>query len=246
MPNRTYSVTPEKRKKALKLITDSMKYLDPSGKNAKEWENKFKSMNDRELLKFVQDLSNPETNFYLETAPFDGSDPDLRSIEKALLLNGAQCEEYIYFRDRLNSNGEMTRSIDRVPVFTIHIRRLQQIATKKNNFTYGINKRNALINQVTGEDKVARNSDSESYALIIQGAENTLKELMGPRADGGRSKVSMYRQIAEQGFTRLDQLDNDNTQKSTLRLLDVYLMSAGLKSDLLGPGLILAQTLKDQ
>ena len=246
MPNRTYSVTPEKRKKALKLITDTMKYLDPSGKNAKEWENKFKSMNDRELLKFIQDLSNPEANFYLETAPFDGSDPDLRSIEKALLLNGSQCEEYIYFRDRLNSNGEMTRSIDRVPVFTIHIRRLQQIATKKNNFTYGINKRNALINQVTGEDKVARNSDSESYALIIQGAENTLKELMGPRADGGRSKVSMYRQIAEHGFTRLDQLDNDNTQKSTLRLLDVYLMSAGLKSDLLGPGLILAQTLKDQ
>lgn len=223
-----------------------MNCLDPSGKNAREWENKFKSMNDADLLKFIKELSKPDVNFYLEIAPFGGSDPDLRKIEEALLINNSQCEEYVYFRDRLTSDGSMTRSVDRVPVFTIHIRRLQQIATKKNNFTYGINKRNALINQVTGEDKVARNSDSESYALIIQGAENTLKELMGPRADGGRSKVSMYRQISEQGYTRLDQLDNDNTQKSTLRLLDVYLMSAGLKSDLLGPGLVLVQTLKDQ
>lgn len=237
--------TAKQRKDMQQQILATFTLLDPAGKNIDLWKKKFKEMNDKQFYTWMESfLNNPDENFYLYLEPY-GKEPSLEDIRKAVEINGGECEEYVYSRDQLDSDGNPMRSLTKVPVFPIHIKRLQQIVSKKNNYSFSIKKRNSMTNQVTGEDKVARNSDIESYALAVQGADSTLKELMGPRADSTTSKVSMYRQIAEKGYARLDQMNDDITQKATLRLLDVFLTSAGFKTDLVGDGLVLTQSMKD-
>ena len=53
---------------------------------------------------------------------------------------------------------------------------------KKNTFSTSIDKRSLKTNQVTGDDKVARISDVESYALSTIEADAALREFLGPRA----------------------------------------------------------------
>ena len=235
----------EKRKKIEKLIISTFDLLDTSGLNTKVFKEETGSLTDEQFIKKYKDFCNSEENFYLIVSPYQKNEPNLENIEKALELNGLTTEEYVYFRDDKNEDGEYSRSSVKLPVFPIHIKRLEQIISKKNNFSFTVGQRNSLINQATGDDKVARNSDIESYALITQGANKTLQELLGPRADNGKSKLSMYRSISEKNMVRLDELEDDIASKATLRLMDVYLTSAGYMTDLMTPDLVLTQTLKD-
>ena len=105
---------------------------------------------------------------------------------------------------------------------------------KKNTYSMSIDKRSLKTNQVTGEDKIARITDVENYSLTAIGADEALKEFLGPRADSEDSKLEMYKQISNQGYTYLKDLPNDISKKRTLNTINSYLIGAGLASDLVG------------
>jgi hypothetical protein len=98
--------------------------------------------------------------------------------------------------------------------------------------------------QVTGDSKVARVSDMENYALNVVGADQALKEFMGPRSDNRESKQQMYQNIATYGYTKLSDLESNVEDSQTLNTVDVYFMGAGIVTDLISNGLALPRTIK--
>jgi len=126
------------------------------------------------------------------------------------------------------------------------IRKLQQMLMKKNSYSLTIDSRSLRTNQLSGDDKVARLTEAENFAASIWGVEDGLKEMLGPRADDSVSKTQLYKQIAQQGYCSLEELDDDPANKHTLNTVDVFMMGSGLMSDLVTSGLELRRTEDDR
>ena len=130
-----------------------------------------------------------------------------------------------------------------VPVGYIHMKRMQQILTKKNSTSTDIDKRSSITGQVTGKDKNARVSDQENFALVTLGADNILKEMMGPRADDITMKQEMLAEISKKGYVSLSELNSKVENKTTLNTVDTYLLAMGIKTNLVTDGLVVKKTL---
>lgn len=121
----------------------------------------------------------------------------------------------------------------------MHVRRMQQILSKKNSYTIDINQRSQLTGQVVNDSKIARLSDNETSALLVMGAENILNELLGGRSDNKEKKQRMYEDIARYGYANIssnDPLVNDQVNSNSnvvLNTIDVMFLGAGLKTDLI-------------
>lgn len=235
----------DKRKKITDLIVGTMKRLDPSGRNSEKYANMLAAMTDQQFDKWLKEMmGDPDNNFYLEVTPHQ-NEPSLKDVQKAAQFIGTPLEEYVYFPGD-GVDGKAIRTQRPVPVGYLHIKRLQQILQKKTAFSFDISKRSQITGQVTGDSKVARQSDAEAYALTAIGADETLKELMGPRADNMKKKSQMYQQIATDGTVKMRELEGDTSQNATLNAVDIFLTGAGLMTDLVTEGDLLVATLKQE
>ena len=121
----------------------------------------------------------------------------------------------------------------KVPVGFIHEKRMPQTLMKKSAASIKIENRNPKTGQVVGEDKNARNSDSEVYSLATLGAMNALKEFMSARADDMKAKNEMYAAIAKNGYVSLEELSDDPKDKVALSTFDVYFLMQGLRTNMI-------------
>ena len=103
-----------------------------------------------------------------------------------------------------------------------------------------------LTAQVTGADKNGRESDVENTMLVSMDMVDTLRELNGPRADDLVMKNQMLQEIALNGYARLDDLEDNPENKTTLNTVNVFLLGMGLNSDLVTSGLMLKSELKKE
>lgn len=86
--------------------------------------------------------------------------------------------------------------------------------------------------QVKSSSKVASVSEPEVFALSAIDANDSLRELLGPRADNYAKKDELYRRIARDGFATLEDLPEDIEKSTAINTLNTYLLSAGIKTDL--------------
>jgi hypothetical protein len=232
-----------KRKKTQELVLGTMDILDKTGKNTKFYKELFDSMTDEKFESWIKDfLSDPEKNFYMEILPYV-NEPVLQQIKKAADYIGIPLEEYVYFRHDGNKDNPI-RTREKVPTGYIHLRRLQQILSKKQSYSININQRNMKTGQVTGDDKIARVTNVENFALTAMGADKALKEFLGPRADNTAEKLQMLKKISTDRYIQLKDLSSDPEDSQTLQTVDAYFIGSGIKTDLLSPGLALRRTLK--
>ena len=117
---------------------------------------------------------------------------------------------------------------------------------KKNGISTSIAQRSALTGQITGKDKNGRSSDIENSMLISMGLINTMKELNSARADDMTMKQEMLRDIATNGYTKLEDMTDDVSNKTTLNTVDTYFLGMGIKTDLVTKGLMTNKTLKKE
>lgn len=226
--------TKEKRKKIELIVLGVMDKLDKSKINSKKYKDFFANMSDMEFDKWIKRfLEDEDENFRLEVLPFK-NEPSYQDIEAAAKLINVPLEEYVYLPMEKTSEGEPIRTKFKVPVGYLHIKRLQQIVSKKTNYSTSISKRNSMTNQVTGESKVARNSDMETQALYAMESNLIAKELLGARADNQSKKLAMYNMISRDGFVSQTAIDEAGSifERSSLNMIDMYLLGCGLKSDL--------------
>lgn len=232
------------RTKMEKLIYETFEALDPSKLCADKYKNMFKKMSDVEFEKYFKTLfKNEDEYLILDIVDYERT-VTIENIEKAAKILDIPLFEKVALPFLSPDTNTPVVTKYEVPVGYIHCKRVQQFLRKKNATSTDIGMRSALSGQVMGKDKNARDSDQENYALVTLGAENILKELMGPRADDPVMKDQMYSHIAKDGYVSLEDLDSDVKNKVTLNTIDVFFMGMGITTDLVTPGLVVKKSLK--
>ena len=225
-------LTLDKRKRIEALVLSVMSEMDKTGANTERYKRTMGAMSNTQFAAWLDEFDRDEDHhFYLEVIPFH-NEPSLEQIERAAKLVDVALHQYIYFRHD-GADDNPVRSRVRVPVGHLHVRRLQQILSKKTTYSTDSSKRNQLTGQLSGDDAVGRLADEEAYALKTIGADSVLKELLGPRADNRDKRLGMYQRIDQDGFVRYEDLVGDMKNQPGINYLDTLLTAAGLKSDLI-------------
>lgn len=225
-----------------KMIYDTFDQLDPSGTNTEKHRSIYSVMSDaefeREMKRFLAD---DKENFNLDIVEFE-HDLKFDYCEKAAKVLGVPLTEYVYMPHLTMDKKRVIVSKEKCLVVYINAKRTQQLLHKKNGLSISNEKVSALTGQVTDKDKNAQDSDIEASLLVALGADKIIQELHGPRSDDPVMKRQMNQSIATKGYVILDELDNIPTNKVTLNAVNTYLLSMGLKSDLVSDTYILPKT----
>lgn len=228
-----------------KLVYDVFEAIDPSGTNANKHQNLFADMNESQFENFMKEfLDNDEENFILDIVEFEHS-LNFDQCEAAAKVLGIPLMEYVYMPHLTMDKKNVVISKQKCLVGYINVKRTQQLLHKKNGLSISSEHTSALTGQVIGDDKNARDSDIEAAMLVALGAEKILQELHGPRADDVVMKRQLKQSIATKGYGMLEELDNSRANKVTLNTVNTYLLSMGLKSDILTDSYVLPQTLDE-
>ncbi len=245
------SSTKNFRKEVEDLVYTFMDMFDPSGKSRNIWKEQFDAHpDDKDFVNFIRSILNDEQRYFSpEIAAFDKErQPKLSNYKKIADFIGVPLEEYVvlpYMNTDTGTSKEITTPTP-VPVGYLHMKRMQQIVRKKNKLTLEADKRDQRTGQVIAEDKGGRLSDADMYSLVTIGAEPVLKEFYGPRADSEEAREKMYKSMREgTRLPRLSDLPDKKSDKVALNTLNVYIMGAGLMSDVIRKDYVLPITVKD-
>ena len=231
-------ITKEQRKKIEELVVKVMSILDVSNKNPTHYQEMFKGMSDVEFEKYLKGMaSDDDNNFYLEVVPWE-NEPTLDAIKLAAKFLNLPLERNVYYRHDDNKDNPVRTSYP-VPVGYMHVKRLQQILTKKTGFSTETSQRNTITGQLSGAASVGRVADEETIALAtVENSDAILKELLGPRADNKDKRLQMYQAIQRDGFVSQRDLVGDSANQGTLNYLNVIFLGAGMQTDLIDATLI--------
>lgn len=218
--------------------------LDPSGTNTKYYHDKWDKVSDKEFDKWIEWLDNQDNNFYLETEEYKRP-LTLENIVKAADAFNIPLYERVAAPYLNGTEENVIVTPDPVPVGWIHVKRLPQTVHHKNAGSTSITKRNMKTGQVYGEDKNGRITDVETFALTAYGAEKTLKELLGFRADDEVAKNQAYASLSTDGVIYQGDLKSDPEDKAAINTLDVYYTSAGMKTNIISGSDLIMSPRKD-
>lgn len=232
------------RVKMEQYIYDVFDRLDPTKTNTNFYKVFFSKMNDKEFDKFFIDLFKDKDAFLtLSIDPFE-VDAKIENVEKCAKFMKVPLYEYVAQPFFSKDKSKPLITPYPVPVGYFHEKRVQQTAFKKNASSVDISQRDAKTNQVVGHDKNGRESIEENYCLLTIGAKKAIKEFMSFRADDTVMKEEAYTRIRQEGYVSIQDLPDNVENKATLNMLDTYLISMGIKTDLVTEGMFLNKTLK--
>lgn len=223
----------DKRKKITDSIIKIMSLLDPTKANADYYKEFFGSMSDKAFSAYYEEFFKDEKfNYYLEIVEFE-RDLKMENIKKCAKYMNVPLFEYLALPYLNMNKNRPVVSQEPVPIGYVNLKRMQQTLLAKNHSSISIEKRNAKTGQVYGEDKNARNSDVETYALLASGAHWALKEFMGLRADDLVAKNEAYNLISQNGYLDMNDLTDDPSNRVSLRTLESYFMMQGIYTNVL-------------
>ena len=222
----------DRRKVFMDYLDSILNTLDPSGANSKLYHEKFDKMSDNQFDSYIKRFfEDDKQNFYLEIVEYE-RDLTMENINACADMMGVPLYERIALPYLTGDKENVLVSKSEVPVGYIHEKRMPQTLMKKSAASIKIDKRNPKTGQVVGEDKNARNSDSEVYSLATLGAMQFLRESLGARADDMKSKNEMYAAIAKNGYVSLEELSDDVRDKVAINTFDVYFLMQGLRTNM--------------
>ena len=233
------------RKQVEQLIYDFYDALDPSGSNTDKMKSIFSPMNDKEFEKYMKEfLADDNENFIVDIVDFE-HDVKFEYAEKAAKVIGTELFEYVYLPHLNRNKTTPIRTKEKCLVGYFNTKRTQQFLHKKNALSNSNEHINVLTGQVSRDDKNARDSDIEASMLISIGADKILEEFHGFRADDHVMKRQARQSISTKGYIMLDELENNPVNKVTLNSVSVYLLSMGIKNDLVTSSYILPKTTEE-
>ena len=230
-----------KRKQALNVLYNVVDAMDETGTNGKWYRDLFSSMSDKKFIELMMDMFNDfNLNFILTMKDFE-NEITLDKCEKAAKILNIPIEEYVILPfDNMDKEHPV---VTKYPCIVGYHNegRPQQTNNKKNSTSIHNTQRSAITNQVTGDDKNGRSSDTENVAFELLGAKAILKELNGFRADGIKRGNFAVSQIVNTGQCDLDEIEAQAgiEDRSTLRAVDVMFTGMMLKTNLVSPDYIL-------
>lgn len=189
-------------------------------------------------------LYDEEANFNLSVQHYE-NDLTLANIRKTAEFMGIPLFERIALPFTSIGSDEVYWTYEKVPVLYVHVKRVEQLVTKKNSMSIGISQRNTKTGQVSGDDKNGRMSDMENIAITTLGSDELLKEMLGARSDDMVMKREMLKQIQNDGYVDMDKIPSLPQNKVALNTLDVYFTAVGIKTDIVTEGLLVKRTLQN-
>lgn len=230
-----------KRKKAEQIVYDVMNALDKTGANAEYYKKKFAKMNDKEFLKFIS-LKFP---YRFQTRVFKIEPTMVDVYDAAKIIDCPITEKvrlpYLY----TDKDGNPVSTKECLVVYS-SLKKVKQFISKKNSMSVDIDMRDNKTGLLISQDKNGKTSDREMESLAVMGLTQTMRELSRPRADAMEAKSAMYSTISTNGAVSLKELPDAPDDSIAKNLLNVYLLGAGLDSNLLNREGMLPITYKNR
>lgn len=224
--------------KRLKATKQFMQLFDEientkGGYNATSVKEMLDAMSDTEFIAYMKNMrDDPDFNpfFEIDTMNENGT-PDMARIKAVADKWGVELEQYVAFPHRNPNDPEhpvITKT--KVPKLYITARRLVQMLDKKNADAANIDQVNPITGQVTGDSKAASMSDTQTASLAAVGMTRTIKEFLGFRADDQVAKLKAIESIEKYGMVRMDDLNQQTSDKQSIQTMETFLIGAGLIS----------------
>jgi hypothetical protein len=228
--------------------------LEVGGMNAEKYKALFKTMDDKQFLAFFKRIKEDDNaHLYIETDLYNKNRITMDSIEVAAKHIGVPLEEYVYTRHK-TKDGSSIRSKSKIPVMYIHLKRMQQLLSKKVRTNVDItsgNVRSRITGSLDSSNKTGRFTDMDTQILVsvtsetgIEAADGTthspiMFEILQARADNNSARSAMLQQISFLGETNLpliyQQMTKNGTQNPELgqaaKTMDIYYLGAGLQTN---------------
>lgn len=207
-------------------VDDALRIFKSYDKDVFErWLDIFRTMSEKEL---IEALSNPLTIKMIPAS--EASDRVVRKILES--ENIVTKEKFKYPHLYVNEDGEAVESRVELIALPFQVRRPQQIAAKENRAVQDSSMTNAT-GQSTGKSRSGTYSETELNSSLAVGQKATIKEFMGPRSNNAKANEYIRKQILETGEASMVGMPDADTNKKTLRYMDVYFKFAGLVTDLI-------------
>ena len=224
-----------------KMIYKIMDTLDPTQQNSSWYKKKFAKMSDKEFQEFFkQDFS-----IKFQTKVFE-IEPSMKQITDALDILGVPLMEKINMPfEYRNKEGVPVKS-DEALVLYNSIKKMKQFLSKKNTMSTNITSRDMKTGLLLSVDKNGNTSDREMESLAVMNLDHTMRELATYRADSMNAKNEFYNMINTTGMVKQSDVKVDVEDSLARNNLNVYLLGAGLNSNLINEGEYLLKTIKDK
>lgn len=216
-----------KRQQAEELIYKIFDTVDKTHSNSDYYRNLFSNMSDDEFYKFFK--RRLPLRFHMDEFKIS---PKMYDIVDAFKALGKPLFEkvnlpYIY----TDTSGNPVQSKEAL-VLILHIKRMKQMLSKKNNASMHTAKRDMRTGLLSQEDKASKETDREFESLASYGLDETIEEFRSVKADALNASNEMVATIVDKGS--VSQKDYVLTRQDGVarNLLNVYLLGAGIHSSL--------------
>lgn len=228
----------KKRKEVEEMVYKVMDLLDPTQQNSQFYKAKFAKMNDKQFMNFFsQDFP-----LKFQTRLFE-IEPSMKQISDALdYIHVPMIEQMNLPFEYRAKDGTPVKSDDALILY-VPIRKVKQFLSKKNSMSTNISNRDMKSGLLQTVDKNGNTSDREMESLAVMGLDASMKELATYRADSMNAKDEFYSMINTTGMVRQSDVDVDTSDSLARNELNVYLLGAGLNSNLINEGNYLRHTL---
>ena len=229
------------REKAELLIYEVFDAIDKTHTNSDYYRKLFASMNDKQFEEFCK--RRLPFRFHQEVFKIEPQMSDIMEAFKVLdkpLLEKVKLP-YIY----TNRDGVPVESKECLVIY-IHIKRMKQMLTKKNNTALNIDKRDMKTGLLVGEDKGGKETDREFESLAIMGLDYTMDEFARPKADAMEAKAQMSNLILNNGYVHDSDITVAKDDSIGKNLVNTYLIGAHIHSNLVDTAYMTPFTAEDR
>lgn len=231
----------KQREEAETLIYQVLDAADVTKTNSDYYRKLFANMSDDDFMNFCK----RRLPFRFHQEVFKIEPKMYEIIEAFKILNKPLFEKvklpYIY----TNRDGVPVESQECLVIY-IHLKRMKQMLTKKNNTAMNIEKRDMKTGLLLGEDKGGKETDREFESLATMGLEYTMDEFSRPKADAMGAISQMSNTIMAKGFVSDSDIQVAKDDSIGKNLLNVYLIGAHIHSNLVDIDYMTPFTAKDK
>lgn len=235
------TITKKQRADIEKTVIEFFDILDKSGVNSNYYKELFSDMSDAQFVKFLS--GKYPFKFQMRQSV---TEPSMTDIIKACDYTGVPLLEEIYLPYLYtNKDGKAVKTAKCMVGYN-HQKKVQQIVTKKSKWSVEVENRDMRSGRLIGADKGAATSDREFESMVTLGLDNTMYEFAKPKADNIRAKTAMNAAISTKGYVTQDDIPNDPSDSLSRNMVDVYMMSALLETNLTNADGYTQYTLKNK
>lgn len=237
------TITKKQRQEAEALIYKFFDTLDKTKTNSNHYKEMFADMTDAQFLKFISKnfpYRFHQRPFEIEPTMSDACD----ACEKVLHV---PVFETVYLPYQyINKDGKSVETEREQLVIYITLKKMQQFLTHKNSMSTDISNRNMKTGELLSEDKNGKSSDRELQGMVVLGLDNTVEEFSKAKADSMEAKNLMYNTISTKGEVSIDDIKTDIDDSLSRNMMNVYLLGANIKSNVISDDYMLPYTYKNK